>query len=818
MSVVEDAADATDERVADTGPVEADAPAPTCTDSLKNGTETDTDCGGSCAPAKACADGRTCASPDDCQSAVCTAGVCAVPTCSDNKKNGDETGVDCGGSCTSTSKCADGMGAGTTATARAGSVRPFCAGPSCTDPTKNGTETDVDCGGSCPGCIVGGICAIPGDCASGVCTGTTCTAPTCSDVVKNGSETDKDCGGSCAPASKCADGLGCKDATDCKSSVCSSDKCAVPACTDNVKNGSETDKDCGGSCAPGSTCANGLVCAVNGDCKSGICKALVCVATSCTNGVKDTHETDVDCGGADCGPCAVDQVCAVNDDCTSGKCGSNLHCAAPSCLDGVKNGSETDIDCGGSCTTKCATGKLCNVASSGGDCASGLCPAAKCVECVVKDTCPGADDDCHSRTCDSNVCGIRNKDAGLQTPDATQTTGDCHEMRCNGSGVAVNAVDDTDPPSDENACTFDVCTNGVPSHPAKGARQSCNGPGGAKLCDGNGACVVCIAPADCGSDTECQARTCNSNTSGLQSLNEGHATSTGQTGGDCHEIRCVSGSARASSTTRMRLSTPTPAPMTSAREGCPHPAKSAGSPCNGSGVCDSNTNCVQCNAPADCPGVDTECQKRTCSAEGVCGTENLKEGLATAAGQTAGDCHEVRCVGGSPQSVAFDADKPVDGNPCTDDVCTGGTASNPSSPARTSCNGGDLCDGDGHCYDCLVASDCPGSDSECQQRTCDNHVCGVQNLKEGLATSTGQTAGDCHETRCVGGTPTAVVLDADKPDDSNSCTDDVCTSGVPTNPALLAGSECSEAQGGGARAPPACRHSWLCALVTASWC
>lgn len=47
----------------------------TCTDGIKNGNETGIDCGGAC---KACE---------------------ATPTCTDGVQNGDETGVDCGGSC-----------------------------------------------------------------------------------------------------------------------------------------------------------------------------------------------------------------------------------------------------------------------------------------------------------------------------------------------------------------------------------------------------------------------------------------------------------------------------------------------------------------------------------------------------------------------------------------------------------------------------------------------------------------------------------------------------------------------------------------------
>ena len=48
---------------------------PSCTDQLKNGNESDVDCGGSCAP---CPDGRACAGPADCAAKSCTAGMCCT--------------------------------------------------------------------------------------------------------------------------------------------------------------------------------------------------------------------------------------------------------------------------------------------------------------------------------------------------------------------------------------------------------------------------------------------------------------------------------------------------------------------------------------------------------------------------------------------------------------------------------------------------------------------------------------------------------------------------------------------------------------------
>ncbi len=56
-----------------------------------------------------------------------------IPTCNDGIQNGDETGVDCGGSC-----------------------QPCQTTPTCNDGIQNGDETGVDCGGSCAPCNTGG--------------------------------------------------------------------------------------------------------------------------------------------------------------------------------------------------------------------------------------------------------------------------------------------------------------------------------------------------------------------------------------------------------------------------------------------------------------------------------------------------------------------------------------------------------------------------------------------------------------------------------------------------------------------------------------
>jgi hypothetical protein len=79
--------------------IDNECQAPTHTDGVKNDSETGVDCGYPESLPNSCADGEGCISKSDCQSGVCYAGVCQVPTCEDAVKNGKETGKDCGGDC-----------------------------------------------------------------------------------------------------------------------------------------------------------------------------------------------------------------------------------------------------------------------------------------------------------------------------------------------------------------------------------------------------------------------------------------------------------------------------------------------------------------------------------------------------------------------------------------------------------------------------------------------------------------------------------------------------------------------------------------------
>ena len=345
-----------------------------CNNGIKDGTETDIDCGGSCGP---CTAGKVCGGNADCTSGVCVDNICQNPTCTDGVRNGSETDLDCGGSCTA--DCGVGLGCNANGDCQSGKCTlNVCQAATCTDSVKNQNETDVDCGGVCGPCANGNSCLVGANCVSGICNNNICQSAACTDGVKNGTETAVDCGG--GTCSACTSGLACTVANDCQSRVCTGLICQAPSCGDGVRNGDETGPDCGGSCA--ADCAPGAGCGSGADCTTGVCTNSVCQAATCFDGVKNGSETGIDCGGASCADCGVGQGCGFPGDCLSGSCVLGV-CAAPTCSDGVKNGTETDLDCGGAqCAGLCETNEVCAVAA---DCSSLRCVGLRCAAATCSD-------------------------------------------------------------------------------------------------------------------------------------------------------------------------------------------------------------------------------------------------------------------------------------------------------------------------------------------------------------------------------------------------------------------------------------------------
>ncbi|MFP4111398.1 MAG: hypothetical protein ACLFUO_00195 [Candidatus Woesearchaeota archaeon] len=470
-----------------------------CSNGELNSGESDIDCGGPC---KNCENGDDCNLDSDCMSGTCLdTGICGVLTIPPYCQNGDynpdygETDIDCGGEC---GRCDEGQNCSTGNDCKTGlycdSDAGFCAKPTCSDGKRNGLETDVDCGGSCSGCGSGKNCNEDEDCQNGMICGSSDTCQvipqTCSDGVKNQDESDVDCGGSCL---KCQDGLNCTSDSDCANGFCNStDMCATPSCDDGIQNGDETDVDCGGSCKSSpdfQRCDPGLSCLVNTDCHNYDCVDGTCrveLDESCSDGVKNNDETDVDCGGS-CSPCSTGLNCSVDSDCVNNLCHDTLlKCLSDPCNDGIQNGDETDVDCGGNCG-KCSSGDRCEDDS---DCISGNCDPDENKCRAPLPTCDDgisngfeSDTDCGGPTC-----------PGCDIGEDCLDSGDCISASCDPLGLTCIEMPDT-------------CSDGVKNNDETDV-------------DCGGSCEQCELDMDCTRDADCSSGLCDDSTNTCIALPE----------------------------------------------------------------------------------------------------------------------------------------------------------------------------------------------------------------------------------------------------------------------------------------------------------
>ncbi len=398
-----------------------------CTNEFQDDNESDQDCGGTCSP---CDDGLRCNGEADCKSGVCGQdGRCAVASCSDGVRNGVETGTDCGhesecGGCAEGQRCEQARDC-----ADGACVANMCVPARCADGLPNGSETDVDCGGDCPACKDGQSCDVSTDCENRRCEDDgagelVCLPPACDDRVLNGDETDIDCGGSCD--ARCGEGERCEEAEDCAERVCRRDDedefriCKAPTCRDEVRNGTETAIDCGGECGP---CDVGDTCEQHTDCLSNSCDD-VCLEASCEDERLNQGEADVDCGGEACEPCGVGADCVLPGDCTSGFCedstctgnGAGAECVeASECLSSLCDetcelgGAESECRSDGDCLSfscvddTCALSTVANDCRSDDDCVSARCVSGECEPGSIGATC-GSGPGCASDICDDGTC------------------------------------------------------------------------------------------------------------------------------------------------------------------------------------------------------------------------------------------------------------------------------------------------------------------------------------------------------------------------------------------------------------------------------
>ena len=710
-----------------------------CSDGVKNGNETDIDCGGpTCGR---CDTGKSCAGGNDCVNGKCngTPPTCAMPDCSDGLKNGSETDVDCGGMC---KPCGNNKGCLVGADCTSGRCAAGqCVSAACSDGMKDFSETDIDCGGAdCPACITGKACGAASDCMSGVCTAGKCAPPSCSDSVKNGTETDVDCGGGCMV--RCAMGKMCTQGSDCASAVCASGACAAPSCSDGVKNGSEPDVDCGGSCA--SKCGDGKGCAAAGDCASGVCSATThtCATASCSDMVKNGHETDVDCGGGMCGGCANGKLCSIATDCTSGVCTAGK-CATPTCMDVVKNGNETDVDCGGGVCMACTAGKSClaNTDCTSALCTGGRCPAAGCSDGAKNGSetdvdCGGMCAPCANgkvciiaADCTSGVC-TGGKCATPSCMDGVANGGES-DVDCGGATMCLRCAA-TLKCTAKTDCASGVCTNGVCqtatcSDTVKNGSESDVDCGGSKCagCPTGGACMAGgdCASGVCASSGKCAAPTCSDGVAnGSETDIDCGGSSCGPCAngkmckviGDCQSGVCTNGTCAAPSCTdKVKNGVETDVD------------------CGGA----ASMGCSRCGIGQMC-GANSDCVSGLCNTSGVCAAVSCTDGMKNG-NETDVDCGGTcpGCANGGMCKVAMDCKNGV----CSNGVCTDcfDRAKN-GSETDVDC-GGPSCPQCPQGSACAMASDCrSGVCSSLKGRT----VCLPPTCNDGIKNGT-ETDVDC---------------------------------------------------------------------------
>lgn len=179
----------------------------------------------------------------------------------------------------------------------------------------------------------------------------------------------------CNATGKCVD---CVDDTQCNGGYCNQELCAK--CDDGMKNGDETDQDCGGMhCGK---CANAKACSIAGDCTSTFCVDGVCCGDACDGACQSCN-----IAGSE-GSC--DLIPKYSEDTSYGMGESCLAADGEAC-----NG-------GGTCAK--AYGQMC---SGPAQCASTKCadPTGGMNKVCLKDigeACT-ANEECFSKMCDTGA-------------------------------------------------------------------------------------------------------------------------------------------------------------------------------------------------------------------------------------------------------------------------------------------------------------------------------------------------------------------------------------------------------------------------------
>lgn len=321
-----------------------------------------------------------------------------------------------------------------------GLLVPREVSPEGTNPTTCSASSD---------CQSGQYCSQGGQCRSdgGGCTTTSqcASGQACHDGACDCASCEPGC--SCGPGGTCDADEDCRSGVTCVAGICQN--CAIIGCE-------------GATCSSDGFCASGLAC-LSGQCVlfcSAYPEAAECVEALCSNGIKDTEESDVDCGGP-CAACQTGDLCTADSDCAAGlACGTNN----AGCFDGARaervcwpaqcQEQVSPEECGqpnSPCGPNCACVKACDQADPNSDCPPGeSCKAGIAV--IYNSDAPGV---CVAEGCpsdDPTLCGGVRSLCGNQcicTPDCSAATAEDPDDQC--GGICPHLC-----PMGQTCCTTDL--------------------------------------------------------------------------------------------------------------------------------------------------------------------------------------------------------------------------------------------------------------------------------------------------------------------------------------------------------------------------
>ncbi|MBK6807586.1 MAG: hypothetical protein IPG81_01550 [Sandaracinaceae bacterium] len=340
------------------------------------------------------------------------------------------------------------------------------------------------------------------------------------------------------------------------------------------------------------------------------------------------------------------------------------------------------------------------------------------------------------------------------------------------------------PAEDGNECTVSACTGTTPVQTPNPLGVPCNT--GLDLCNGNGACVDCLAASDCGFDTFCAQFACVNNTCQQTNTAVGTDLPAGsQAPLDCQVIECDGAGGERSAA----LNTDVPVDGNACTNdvctaGAPsNPPTSVNSVCAADGARAATVRASACSAPRRPSAAPTPSARPSPATAGRAAWRPPRwAGPARADGR--------RLPGAAMQRAGRYAQRgqrcghPERRQPVHGRHLLSGRAEQPQPPGEHGLRGGrrHLLQRRGELRGMQRREPVRHQHVLRPVRVHHGRVRRPTRARSGPA-GRQPVPGDCQVLECNGsGAVRSAALNTDVPSDGNSCTQDVCTAGVPSNP------------------------------------